>query len=345
MTTTINASTSSGLVNTADTSGILQLQTASTAALTIDASQKVGIGTATPYRQLQVGNYSTNAVMALASSSSSTGTLVFATSDSAPGRYIGSLDYNHTSNYLSFTTNATEAMRIDSSGNVGIGTSTPTKRLDASSGTQRGQIAMSGSNVVAIRWATTDPNSGERNWEGVNNVDAQGALSFRVGASQQADPTTTRLAIMPQGAVILSGGSYTTSGVGIAFPATQSASTDANTLDDYEEGTWTPSQGAGLTVVGTFSSFGTYIKIGRQVTVVFRLASTTSLAAASAGIMLGNLPFQQLGTNSVFAAGGAFNNASSAGTVTQVSSTDIYAMTSLAATPNIFGSATYFTNN
>jgi hypothetical protein len=44
MTTTINASTSSGLVNTADTSGILQLQTASTAALTIDASQNVGIG-------------------------------------------------------------------------------------------------------------------------------------------------------------------------------------------------------------------------------------------------------------------------------------------------------------
>jgi hypothetical protein len=44
MTTTINASTSAGLVNTADTSGILQLQTAGTAAVTIDASQNVGIG-------------------------------------------------------------------------------------------------------------------------------------------------------------------------------------------------------------------------------------------------------------------------------------------------------------
>ena len=48
MTTTINASTSSGLVNTADTSGILQLQTAGTAAVTIDASQNVGIGTSSP---------------------------------------------------------------------------------------------------------------------------------------------------------------------------------------------------------------------------------------------------------------------------------------------------------
>ena len=39
MTATINASTSSGIVSTADNSGILQLQTANTAALTIDASQ------------------------------------------------------------------------------------------------------------------------------------------------------------------------------------------------------------------------------------------------------------------------------------------------------------------
>ena len=48
MTTTINASTSSGLINTADTSGILQLQTAGTAALTIDTSANVGIGTSSP---------------------------------------------------------------------------------------------------------------------------------------------------------------------------------------------------------------------------------------------------------------------------------------------------------
>lgn len=36
------------------------------------------------------------------------------------------------------------------------------------------------------------------------------------------------------------GNSTPSSGMGIKFPATQSASSDANTLDDYEEGTWTP---------------------------------------------------------------------------------------------------------
>ena len=44
MTVTINASTSSGLITTADTSGVLALQTAGTTALTINASQNVGVG-------------------------------------------------------------------------------------------------------------------------------------------------------------------------------------------------------------------------------------------------------------------------------------------------------------
>jgi len=57
------------------------------------------------------------------------------------------------------------------------------------------------------------------------------------------------------------------SGSGITFPATQSASSDANTLDDYEEGTWTPtlvfSGGAGTLSYGT--RVGSYTKIGRVV--------------------------------------------------------------------------------
>ena len=89
-------------------------------------------------------------------------------------------------------------------GTVGIGTTSPSKKLDVYSTTQRNQIAMSGSNVVAIRWNTTDPNAGERNWEISNNIDAQGALSFRVGATQTADPTTTRMIIDSAGIVTMS---------------------------------------------------------------------------------------------------------------------------------------------
>jgi hypothetical protein len=54
-----------------------------------------------------------------------------------------------------------------------------------------------------------------------------------------------------------------TSGAGITFPATQSASSDANTLDDYEEGTWTPNVGGNATYT---VQVGRYVKIGSQVT-------------------------------------------------------------------------------
>jgi hypothetical protein len=59
------------------------------------------------------------------------------------------------------------------------------------------------------------------------------------------------------------------SGAGITFPATQSASTDANTLDDYEEGTWTPALSAdgGASGQAYIQQFGIYTKIGDVVAV------------------------------------------------------------------------------
>jgi hypothetical protein len=93
------------------------------------------------------------------------------------------------------------------------------------------------------------------------------------------------------GTLVLAG--TTPSFNGIAFPATQSASADANTLDDYEEGTWTPSQGSGLTVVGAFSSAGKYTKIGRVVTIAGYVSGSTQLSLASGGQICANLPFSQ----------------------------------------------------
>ena len=57
----------------------------------------------------------------------------------------------------------------------------------------------------------------------------------------------------------------------INFPASQSASAGANTLDDYEEGTWTPDLQFGAAKVGiTYTNrSGTYTKIGRLVALNF----------------------------------------------------------------------------
>ena len=78
------------------------------------------------------------------------------------------------------------------------------------------------------------------------------------------------------------------SGAGITFPATQSASSNANTLDDYEEGTWTPidSSGSGLTFTGV-SAY--YTKIGDMVFATFAL--TFPASSSSAINVLGGLPF------------------------------------------------------
>ena len=81
-----------------------------------------------------------------------------------------------------------------------------------------------------------------------------------------------------------------TSGKGIDFSATSGTGT-SELLDDYEEGTWTPDQGSGLTVIGTFGSTGVYTKVGRLVTVIAEYTSTTSISCTANGTMSTNLPF------------------------------------------------------
>jgi hypothetical protein len=71
----------------------------------------------------------------------------------------------------------------------------------------------------------------------------------------------------------------------IVFPATQVPSTNANTLDDYEEGTWTPTVTSGTAVI--LPSSATYTKIGNRVICSFRFSCTTSGTITS----IGGLPF------------------------------------------------------
>lgn len=142
------------------------------------------------------------------------------------------------------------------------------------------------------------------------------------------------------GNVTLSNGNLVigTSGKGIDFSATPGTGT-SELLNDYEEGTWTPTQGAGLTVVGTFSSDGQYTKIGRLVTVKGRLVGSTSVVAAAAGILCGGLPFSSNGQPFI---GSMMNGPglNASGTVA-TSGTDLYS-TGMAATTVIYFSVTYF---
>jgi hypothetical protein len=117
------------------------------------------------------------------------------------------------------------------------------------------------------------------------------------GGLAMAGDTSGQLALQSAGTTFATGNQYgiglgtavPSSGIGIAFPATQSASSDANTLDDYEEGTWTPS----WNVTGgswTSSSYvAKYTKIGRQVTC--NMYWVTSAISGTKVNALNGLPF------------------------------------------------------
>jgi hypothetical protein len=234
MASTINASTSSGLVNTADTSGILQLQTANTAALTIDASQNVGIGTASP------------------------------------------------------------ASKLDVSGTAGITSFTGTTPLGL---TVRG--ATSSTDYSGIDFRSANANGGSIPVARIGVVAGGGGtvMNFGTSVTYASGVTNTAMSINPVGNVQFNatigvgGATPSTSGAGITFPATQSASTDANTLDDYEEGTFTATLSASPTPPTTpVTTTGTYVKIGKQITVSFAF-SNVDTTGASGSLVVTGLPF------------------------------------------------------
>jgi hypothetical protein len=158
------------------------------------------------------------------------------------------------------------------------------------------------------------------NWNGSTNTG--GGLFFYSGATlrttifpsggvsigNSTDPGDTNLSVTGTGkfgtTVGVGAATPSTSGAGITFPATQSASTDANTLDDYEEGTYeaTVTCDSGTITLGTFTTL-TYTKIGRLVTVNGYLY-VTAVSAPSGFMKLNILPFPINSSTSGFYIGG-----------------------------------------
>ena len=91
----------------------------------------------------------------------------------------------------------------------------------------------------------------------------------------------------------------------LKFPASPNASADPNTLDDYEEGTWTPSLGGSATYT---SRTGTYTKIGRLVilsgVIVVNAIGTGSTTQVS------GIPFAASGAGTNYTGACSFTNAS-----------------------------------
>ena len=151
----------------------------------------------------------------------------------------------------------------------------------------------------------------------------------------------TRISIASGGDVTLSTGNIIqgTAAKGINFTAnTNAPGMTSELLNWYEEGTWTPAQGGGLTVVGAFSSTGRYTRIGRQVTVSGTVTGATSVAVTAAGIVTTNLPF----TVGTAGHGNATDAAVTASAAVICTTTNVTSASAIAATGTITFSATYF---
>lgn len=123
--------------------------------------------------------------------------------------------------------------------------------------------------------------------------------------------------ITTSGSLPLTGGTLTgllTTNGQIKFPATQNPSSDANTLDDYEEGTFTPTVSF-ATTTGTIAytaQQGKYVKIGKLVTVFWKI--TFSQTGSSGFVKLGGFPFTVQGNPSASGATYTSNLTSVTGT-------------------------------
>jgi len=195
--------------------------------------------------------------------------------------------YLPAANTLGFSTNSTERMRITSAGNVGIGTSSPATKLHVAAETPILRIdgtgtANSGAILQLLGWT-----GASKNWQ-IDTASTSGAneLAFTPSTANAGSTFTTLSQSFKSNGTIGLTVSGSTSGAGITFPATQSASSDANTLDDYEEGTWTPSIG-GTATYGT--RIATYTKIGDTVRAYFDI--TIGTIGTGSTTILSGFPF------------------------------------------------------
>ena len=200
-----------------------------------------------------------------------------------------------------YTANA-ERMRINSSGKVGIGTTAPISKLtvigsggfDGTDATYSGTIQIaddvaSAQAVGGLEFKSSSFGSGY-GWK-ICNIDPGGGTPLTVNYRENSATWTEGFRFKSGGLFILQGGSTSGGGTGISFPATQSASSDANTLDDYEKGTWTPVLTASTSgTITTTDRSGTYTKVGNIVTVqgYFNVASVSSPVG---DFRVGGLPF------------------------------------------------------
>jgi hypothetical protein len=186
-----------------------------------------------------------------------------------------------------------ERLRIDSSGRVGIGNDSPVASTALFGGTQN-CLKVAGSAAPQVRIVSDTANQADLILQAGNS----GADAYIANAASNGDivfsthngtSQGTRLRILDDG--------------GICFGSDTAA---ANALDDYEEGTFSPTLGGQASGQSYTNQHGQYTKIGNMVTCTVHLKLAGDPGSSSNGVSVENLPYTSVTTDGSM--GGAFMN-------------------------------------
>ena len=251
------------------------------------ASGKVGIGTTSPQAQFVISNVTGTTAngMEFDPDNGQGGNRLLSYDRTTAQRTVFNLDASEF-NYKQVG-NITK-VKIDTSGNVGIGTTSPAHTLTLDGDNAQFGIADGLGNYSTI--GVSKGGAGQGNLIISTSADTD-SLVFQRGATEtmRIDSSGNVGIGETSPAVALDVNGQIRSSTGISF-GTDTAADD--TLDDYEEGTWTPGI-EGSTTAGsyTFTGNGAYTKVGNKVTVWGDLADITTVSAGSGNLRVTGLPF------------------------------------------------------
>ena len=163
---------------------IIRFDNAGTESMIIDASGRVGVGSgAIAYAHGDADNLvlyqaDNNMGMTIASAADHAGSIFFSDATSGGGQYAGYILYNHSDNRMSFGTSESEAMRIDTNGNVGIEYTTPSSMNSSAYNLVVGN-GVSGENKGMTIYSNSDASGSIHFADGTTGADAyRGIITY-----------------------------------------------------------------------------------------------------------------------------------------------------------------------